>query len=273
MNKATLVLAVALVFGVFGLASCDSGSTLSTDEDLCQAVFETIQNDDFAAFSGLFLTEESVATIAASLEEGTAKQKEIKEEMLTFDTDEIDASAKSFFDKIKTEAAEDGLDLKNGSYQGIVQTKDRFTVPNLTCKTVYFEISFETMNYIVEIDLLKSLDGFSVYETVLRTFSRVDISFVSPEENPVVVSLGSDLDYEVAFDAEAANAEGAWIQIVFDGKNARMIAGTTIESPFRANIGATFLSAGTHTLACRLHPSGSATTYPIGEAVLNIEVK
>jgi len=99
------------------------------------------------------------------------------------------------------------------------------------------------------------------------------VSFTRPPGDPVAVTLGSELNYEVEFDVEGANAQGAWIQILFDGKNMGMVAGTTLESPYTSNVPSQPLSVGQHTLTCRLQPVGSATTYPIGEAVLNIEVK
>jgi len=270
----TLMLAVTLALSLVFLASCDSGSAITTDDDLCRAVFESFQNDDLVSFTSLYMNDERIAAIAAGLSETTNQEKEIKAELLEFNMAEITMGLQGTFQKVKTDAQADGVDLKNGIYEGVVVTDEEFEITNLAARTAKFLINFEAVKYLVDVDYLVSPEGLHIYETKVYKLTKVDVEFTSPVGDPVVVEAGADLDYEVAFDVETANAQGAWIQYVFDGKNAGMVAGTRLESPHASDIPGKILKSGTkHVLECRIHPIGQATTHPLGVAVMNIEVK
>lgn len=261
-----------LLIAMLLLSACQSGSSIGTDHDLCLAVHTALQADDPAGFVGLFLTDESIAAIAAGLSTDTPQQQEIKDELQGFDAAEITAGARAAHEQIRSQARTEGLDLAGGEYRGVVATKERFEVPNLSCRTVRYLAAYEGLNLVVRVDLLQSPGGFHVYEVRYDAYETVAVEITTPQGDPVQAVQGMDLAYEVAFDAEAANRQGAWIETVFDGKPAGMVAGTSLESPRRDEIPGRALTPGTHTLAVRIHPSGQATGYPLGKAVLSIEV-
>jgi len=274
MKKMTLMLAVTLALSLVFLAACDSGSGIATDDDLCQAVFESFQNDDLVSFTSLYMNDETIAAIAAGLGEATNQEREIKAELLEFNQAAITMGLEATFQKVKADAQADGVDLKSGIYEGVVETDEEFEITNLAARTAKFLINFEAVKYLVDVDYLTSPEGFHIYESKVYKMTKVDVAFTSPEGDPVVVEAGADLDYEVTFDAETAGAQGAWIQYVFDGKNAGMVAGTTLESPVTSDIPGKILKSGTkHVLECRIHPVGQSTAYPLGVAKMNIEVK
>lgn len=274
MKNVTLMLAGMLALSLVFLAACDSGSGIASDEDLCKAVFESFQNDDLVSFTGLYMNDETIAAIAAGLGETTNQEKEVKAELLTFNQAEITMGLEMTFQKVKTDAQNDGVDLKSGIYEGVVETEEELEISNLAVRTSKFLINFEDIKYLVDVDYLASPEGLHIYESSVYKMTKVDVAFTGPEGDPVVVEAGADLDYEVTFDTESANAQGAWIQIVFDGKNAGMVAGTTLESPYTSDIPGKILKTGTkHVLECRIHPVGQSTAYPLGVAKLNIEVK
>jgi len=274
MKNVTSMLAGMLALSLVFVAACESGSGIATDDDLCKAVFESFQNDDLAAFSSLSMNDETIAAIVAGLGETTKQEQEIKSELLEFNQDAITTGLEMTFRKLKTDAQNDGVDLKSGIYEGVVETKNEFEVMNLAAMTAKFLINFEAVKYLVDVDYLASPEGLHIYETTVYKMTKVDVAFTSPEGDPAVVEAGAELDYEVTFDAEIANAQGAWIQFVFDGENSGMIAGTKLESPVTRGLPGKVLKSGTkHVLECRIHPVGQSTAYPLGVATMSIEVK
>jgi len=81
---------------------------------------------------------------------------------------------------------------------------------------------------------------------------------------------GQDAVLTFAFDADAANEVNAWIEVYFDGQQAGMCAGTSIDSPYDFDIPAAALKTGKHTATIKLlkrqdgeHVAVSEMTVPV----------
>ena len=263
---------ILIALALPALTGCNSDTTVATPDDLCRAVYASVRDGDRPAFDALLLDDAAIADIAPGMSEETSKQRGIKEELLEFDTAEVAAEAGRVFEEIRAQADTDGLDLAQGDYRGHVLTNERFDVPGAACRTYEFELRFDARHYVVGLDVVQSPRGIHVFEAGFRAFDTVDVSFVGLEGDTVQAPAGEEFDYEVAFDADAVNAQGAWLEFLYDGKRAGMLAGTTLESPNRGDLPGAVLTPGTHTLVCRVQPCGQPTEFPLGEATLTIEV-
>jgi len=88
---------------------------------------------------------------------------------------------------------------------------------------------------------------------------KIDYKFklVKPATNKVTVKQGEGLSVEITFDADMVNAKGAWILTRFDGRNAGMCAGTSIDSPYTDGIAGGALENSSHTVEYFLLKNGS----------------
>lgn len=81
------------------------------------------------------------------------------------------------------------------------------------------------------------------------------------------------LNVEIAFNALAVNAKGAWILTRFNQQNEGMSAGSNMVSPFTDNIPITELPTGKHQIEYLLLNPGQQIDNPLGKIILNINIE
>ena len=265
MRKVYVGLSVSLVVSLLFLVACDSGSKIQTEDDICRAVFETIQNGDAETFNSYCITAEKMTALTKALEEDSPKDKSIKEELAGEDIAKMNGLTADFFKETQSESVANKLDLKTAVYEGVVDSEVRVKTSTFKAVRTEFKISFDAQLFYVRLDVIQAPESISVYDAKLLVFDKVEMSLVEPKDNPLVISEGEEVAIQVKFDAATANKYGAWIQTLFDGKVAGMKAGTTLESPYMDTIPRKPLTVGKHTVTYQVHPGGQQSLYQSGQ--------
>lgn len=118
-------------------------------------------------------------------------------------------------------------------------------------------------------------------ESILRIKMKdlsynVDYKFklVKPATNKITVKQGEGLSVKISFDADMTNAKGAWILTRLDGRDAGMLASSTMESPFTDEIPGGVLENKHYTIEYFLLKSGAEDAEnALGVIKIEIEVE
>ncbi len=107
-------------------------------------------------------------------------------------------------------------------------------------------------------------------------FAQNDFAFklVKPSSNKQVMKMSDKLPVEITFNADAVNDTGAYIATFSNGKFVGFSAATTMKSPFKTTIYASYFSAGKHLVEYMLLPSGTKEpAKALAKIAINVEIK
>ncbi len=281
MRKLYMGLSVGLVASLLFLAACDSGSKIQTEDEICRAVFETIQNGDAATFNSYCISTEKLTMLTEVHDSDSPKDKDLKAELAGEDITRMTDSTTNFYKKTQSKAAANKLDLKTATYEGIVNSEVRVKLSTFTAVRTEFKISFDDHLYYVRLDVMQTPETIIVYDAKLLDYGKVEMSIVEPKENPLVFNEGEEISVQLQFDAVTANKYEGWLQPLFDGNIAGVEAAAALESPYKYDIPLNRLTVGKHAMTFRIHPgrqqvlfNGGEQDYRVlGEVTLEIEVK
>ncbi len=271
------VIGLFLVMSVLGVAltSCNKEQGPTTDDELCNTVFEALQNNNVELFTSLLITDETLQGMINSLDESDPKEKSIKDEFSAgFNAEEFAGASLESFHKLVKPGQENIIDLKAAVYSGVSFRQTRYEAGNHICKKLKYKMTIGEEFYSVVIYLFQTDEGMFVYDELkVAELPNYKFKLVAPTENPVTVPSGKSLDLVIEFDADAVNNRGAWIQTVFNGKGGGMYYASSMESPYNTDIPGKILTPGKHTVEYFLQPSGSDTDNPLATIKLDIIVK
>mgnify|MGYP007066202448 CR=1 FL=1 len=155
-------LGLFVVISILGmtLCSCNKEQRPSTDEELCSAVFEALQNNDAELFKSLLITEKTFQGMINSLDESDPKEKSIKDEFSKdFNVEKIAGASLKSFHELAGQAQENDLDFKNAVYSGIHFNQVRYEAGNHICKKLKFKITAGEEFYSAIVYLFQTDEG------------------------------------------------------------------------------------------------------------------
>ncbi len=138
-----------------------------SDDDICQAVFNTIQSSDAETFSSFLITKENLQGLAASLDESDPKEGSIRAEMSgEFSVDKMTEESLVSFKRILKDSKEAELDLTEATYGGIISLKTRYEAGNHKCKAIKFRMDLAGESYSIRVSVFQTKDSNFVYDAL-----------------------------------------------------------------------------------------------------------
>ncbi len=163
MKNKNLMNRVIMLFA-FLMVTSTSFSQKNTAEDLTNAVFETIKNNDKEAFLAYCISEDRKTKMLNDMGEESEMEKEIKNEIKRDKVKDIqDEIINVGFTKLVEDIKKNRCKSKNIEFKGIVETDHQFEIKNLKCYDIKFLISCKQANYRVELNLFETKEDLFMF--------------------------------------------------------------------------------------------------------------
>lgn len=151
------------VLAAFLLVSSASFAQIETERDLAEAIFETIQNNDVETFSSYCPTAEQMTQLVAGLGESTPKEQSIKQELQSEDAADIRSECISEFNRLLEELTTNSNVINDGEFPEMIVEDIRFEITNLKTSEVKFLVSFNNVEYEIEVNVFNTNTDIYMY--------------------------------------------------------------------------------------------------------------
>ena len=141
-----------------------SYAQITSERDMAEAIFKTIQNNDLETFSSYCSTKERFAKLVDGMGETTPKEKAIKQDLKTENSDNFRNECINKFKLLLKELTDSNISIKDGVFPEMITNETRVEVTNLKAIKIKFTASFNTVNYEIKLDIFKSKEDLFIYD-------------------------------------------------------------------------------------------------------------
>ena len=137
---------------------------ITSEEDMAEAVFITIQSNDLETFISYCASEERFTKAVNGIEENSLKEIGLKQELKQENANNFTDENINTFNLFHKELTDNNIAIKKGKLSETITKETRVEVPNLKATEIKFEISFENITYVINANVFITEDDIFIYE-------------------------------------------------------------------------------------------------------------